>query len=142
MKRQFGALLGTLALAATALVGSATPAAAADNFTFLVGRSVPGVTAITVFNETEQEEAGSGQWWRDPAHGATGDTLAVYDDLADGYGLEAHLSTGRLASTRGQNSPSYDIVTGDLPEDRQYEMWVCVVKGTWSKCSPKVAVWS
>ncbi|WP_433544529.1 hypothetical protein ACQPZG_05020 (plasmid) [Streptomyces sp. CA-294286] len=140
MKRKIGVILGALALTTTTAVTESAPAAAADLFTFSVGRSVPGVTAILVFNESKQREAGQSEWWQDPSGSYTGDTLVASDQLADGYGIEAHLSTGRVATTRGQNSPYVARVTGNLPEDRKYQMRVCVVKGSWSKCSAKVDV--
>ncbi|MFC8587720.1 hypothetical protein ACFUGD_24685 [Streptomyces sp. NPDC057217] len=140
MKQKIGVVLGALVLASAHAVTGSTPAAAADIFTFSVGRSVPGVTAILVSNESMGREAGQAEWWQDPSGGLPGDTLAVSDHLADGYGIEAHLSTGRVATTRGHNSPYSTYKSGDLPEDHVYKMWVCVVKGSWQKCSSKIDV--
>ncbi|MFI6060651.1 hypothetical protein [Streptomyces sp. NPDC051286] len=54
----------------------------------------------------------------------------AYDGLADGLGIHAYLSDGRMASTAGHSSPYYSAwVTGNLPEGNWYTMTVCTEKG-------------
>ncbi|MEV7405820.1 hypothetical protein AB0N93_36300 [Streptomyces sp. NPDC091267] len=77
---------------------------------------------------------GQGEWK------ANGDTLEALDYAGDGYGIEAHLSTGRVASTRGKPAEAIVDVTGNLPEGKYYKLWVCVVKGSYEYCSGKVDV--
>ncbi|WP_225830909.1 hypothetical protein [Streptomyces sp. NK08204] len=73
--------------------------------------------------------AGEAIWSQDPANGDPGDALRAYDGLADGLGIHAYLSDGRMASTAGHASPYYSPwVTGDLPEGNWYRMTVCTEK--------------
>lgn len=59
-----------------------------------------------------------------------GDKLQATDPYADGWGVIAHLSTGRVASTRGHSAPYISPwVTGDLPENHAYTMWIEMVRG-------------
>jgi hypothetical protein len=45
----------------------------------------------------------------------------VASDLqSDGHGIETHLSTGRLASTRGHAAPYTDKESGNLPVGHAY----------------------
>ncbi len=75
------------------------------------------------------EYAGYALWSRDPCGSDPGDALAAGDVLADGYGINAYLSTGRSATTAGHASPYQSPwVTGDLPEDNTYVMNVCIEK--------------
>lgn len=74
--------------------------------------------------------AGYATWSQDPCDGDPGDALAASDVNPDGYGINAHLSTGRKATTAGHNSPyTSPWKTGDLPEDQTYVMWACAEKG-------------
>jgi|tagenome__1003787_1003787.scaffolds.fasta_scaffold20976185_4 hypothetical protein len=74
--------------------------------------------------------AGYAEWSQDPCGGDPGDALSATDELADGYGINAHLSTGRVATTAGHSSPyTSKWKTGDLTEDKTYLMWTCVEKG-------------
>ncbi|MEG3628908.1 hypothetical protein [Streptomyces poriticola] len=84
--------------------------------------------------------AGYANWFADPQAGWPGDLITAYDSKSDGYGIEAHLSNGRVASTRGHNAPYTDKASGNLPEGKSYKMWVCLVKGSWSSCSSKITV--
>ncbi|WP_149824754.1 hypothetical protein [Streptomyces tailanensis] len=120
-------------LAAGLVLGVAAPQASAvdwDSFTY----EVDGSVNVTVYNGSRV--AGFGAWARDPGDlgSATGDTLIANDQLADGYGIEARLDTGRVATTRGHESPYTDRVTGDLREDVTHYITVCVVQGSFSKC--------
>ncbi|MEE1761533.1 hypothetical protein [Streptomyces sp. SP18BB07] len=140
MKARLGALAATLAVVTTTVIGGAGTAAAADSFSFGYSTNTSGDAVIGVRNNSWGEAAGNAMWQKDPSGSEPGDALSAYDVLADGYGIEAHLSTGRVATTRGHASPYSVTVTGNLPEDTGYTMWVCVVKGDFSKCSEKYAV--
>jgi hypothetical protein len=120
------------------MVAAATPAPAVvvhDNFSF-GGFSIPSEKSwsISVHNDTKGKSAGYVEWR------GNGDLLIAHDRLADGYGIEAHLSTGRVASTAGQSSPVTVEKPGNLTENRSYEMWVCVVKGSFERCCSKTGV--
>ncbi|MFD3540408.1 hypothetical protein ACFWUQ_13030 [Streptomyces sp. NPDC058662] len=128
--------LATLTLASTAVLTAAGPAAAVDSFTFYYNDNTPsGNAVISVRNNSWGETAGYASWRQDPDGSLPGDALTASDTLPDGYGIEARLSTGRVASTRGQDSPYTVTKTGDLPEGNSYTMRLCVVKGDWEKCS-------
>ncbi|MFC8587719.1 hypothetical protein ACFUGD_24680 [Streptomyces sp. NPDC057217] len=141
VRRAVSGAAGALLLAATTVVAGSTPAAAADSFSFEYVETNWGYV-INVVNNNWRDAAGRAVWTRDPSASQPGDALSVNDELPDGYGIEAHLSTGRVASTRGHNAPYSKTVTGNLPEDQRYSMWVCAVKGSFSKCSSKVNVYS
>ncbi|MFI0775238.1 hypothetical protein [Streptomyces sp. NPDC021212] len=92
--------------------------------------------------------AGTGFWSQDPGgdingDGSTdpGDALIAYDGAADGWGVEARLDTGRVASTRGHGSPYWSPwATGNLAEGSRHSMKVCVVKGDSESCLSAVSV--
>jgi hypothetical protein len=138
IKARLGAVVGAATLTAGLVVAAANPAAAAeDTFTFTtLGTQGSKAFSIGVRNATEGANAGYAAWEGD------GDSLTAYDGLADGYGIVAHLSDGRVASTAGQSSPITVTKTGNLPENVTYKLWVCAVKGSWSHCSSKYDVLS
>lgn len=113
----------------------------------VVGVLTPHRAVVIYLNDTY---AGTGYWNQDPGgdlngDGRTdpGDALIAYDGAADGWGVEARLSTGRIATTRGHNSPYWSPwATGDLPEDRTYTMQMCLVRGTSVHCGTSVLVTS
>ncbi|WP_329347344.1 hypothetical protein OG226_01070 [Streptomyces sp. NBC_01261] len=114
-------------------------ALAEDSFSFnRIDNSDDAV--IVVNNNTWSEAAGTAEWWADPSGSRPGDALTATDILGDGYGIEAHLSTGRVASTRGHDAIYSVTATGNLTEGNTYTMWVCVVKGDYSKCSSTYSV--
>lgn len=130
-------LLAATVLAGATVVSGAT-AAHALQFT-PSGDSSAKVWTIDVYNNGHY--AGSANWNGDPRGSTPGDALLAYDSLADGYGIVAHLSTGRTASTLGHTAGySSGWVTGDLPEGNHYDMWVSIQKGTSSVSSAKVTV--
>ncbi|GAQ55544.1 hypothetical protein [Streptomyces acidiscabies] len=122
------------------LAGPVNPASAAPNVYFASYTFTDGSGRIDVYNDGDY--AGTAEWAADPGDfgSSTGDTLIASDQLADGYGIVAHLSDGRTASTRGYSSPFTDRTTGDLDEGADRTMWVCYVQDTYSKCSDKIAV--
>ncbi|MGW0393854.1 hypothetical protein ACWDYJ_23730 [Streptomyces sp. NPDC003042] len=133
-KRATALLAATAVFTGTALTMGASTASAAPTFTFYATPDGGKDFTIRVYNNGKL--AGGGYWTADPIAGIqTGDTLVAWDGLADGYGITAHLSTGRVASTRGSNAPAHEAVTGNLPEGNAYNMWVCVVKDGYRNCS-------
>jgi hypothetical protein len=138
---RLGTLAGALVLAAGTVVTGATPAAAAPDVSFEFD-----LTTIyrnqRIYVYIDGAYAGRATWYSDPGEISTGDTLEAYDARSDGYGIEAQISSGRIATTRGHDAPYTDRDSGDLYEDVEYLMWVCVVKGTYQDCSRTVSVWS
>ncbi|WP_338702616.1 hypothetical protein V2W30_35035 [Streptomyces sp. Q6] len=122
------------------LAGPANPASAAPDVYFVTYEYTNGSALVNVYNNGEY--AGYGAWAADPGDlgFSTGDTLVASDQLADGYGIEVTLSTGRVASSRGYSAPYTDIATGNLAEGATYTMKVCLVKGTFSDCRTGVDV--
>ncbi|MFF3730332.1 hypothetical protein ACFYXM_08430 [Streptomyces sp. NPDC002476] len=143
MRNKFGRAATTLfattvlALGGTLTAGAGT-ASAAPSVTFKTSGS-GGDFQIMVLR-SDGVAIGYANWYQDPVGSQPGDALAAHDSAADGYGIEAHLSNGRVATTRGHNAPYTDWATGDLPEGSKYTMWVCVVKDTYSNCSSKYTV--
>ncbi|MGW1894884.1 hypothetical protein ACWCP6_32270 [Streptomyces sp. NPDC002004] len=141
-KARLGALMGVTALTVGLGVTGANPAAAEPGFAFdAMPLDRPGGGVIIDIYEGA-DRVGYGAWWADPADGTPGDALVASDLRGDGYGIETHLSTSpeRIASTRGHEYPYRDIATGDLREGSHYTMYVCVVKGSFHKCSQEVSV--
>ncbi|MFE0872884.1 hypothetical protein [Streptomyces rochei] len=120
-------------MAAGLMVTGSAPVAAAEEiyrFSAFVPNGSGGVYAV---NATRGVQVGYAYWQAD------GDKLIANDSYADGKRIEAHLSTGRVATTKGHASPYTATATGNLPEGKSYQMWVCVV-GSSSDCSQKVWV--
>ncbi|MGW0086905.1 hypothetical protein [Streptomyces sp. NPDC003393] len=131
------AAVGAAASALTAglVLGVAAPqASAAPSWNTFSYSIADGSVSVTVYNGSKV--AGKAAWAANPGDLgiSTGDTLVVSDVLADGYGIEAHLSDGRTATTRGKASPYTAKKSGNLPEDGTYYMSVCMVKGSYSDC--------
>lgn len=141
IKARVGALTGVLVLAAGMAMTGAPPAAAAPSVRFEYERSAV-YNNWHIYVYIDGVYAGRGSWYADPGEISTGDTLAAVDRGADGYGIEATLTNGRVATTRGHASPYEVYVSGDLEEDVVYSMQVCAVKGTYSDCSTWTSVHS
>ncbi|MFJ1672640.1 hypothetical protein ACIOK4_40965 [Streptomyces bottropensis] len=138
---RLGMLAGAFVLAASAVMTGGTPAAAAPSVSF-----DPDLTTIyrnqRIYVSIDGDYAGYATWYSDPGEISTGDTLEAHDARSDGYGIEAQISNGRIATTRGHNAPYTERDSGDVVEDVEYLMWVCVVKGSYQNCSDVVSVWS
>jgi len=128
-------LFAAAVLAGATVVSGATAAHAEDTFTYRYGTDYIRLYHNGTF-------AGQVEWNPDPDDSGPGDTLYAYDPAADGWGVEAHLSTGRVASTRGHPSPYWAQKSGNLPEDHNYKMWLKFVKGTKYVESPSLPVTS
>ncbi|WP_240796267.1 hypothetical protein [Streptomyces sp. RFCAC02] len=125
----WGTLLGVVTIVAATTLSTATPASALSvSFTYVNGSD----GGKTIHVKVSGDFVGYGQWL------SYGDTLIAADSTPDGYGVEAHLSSIRTASTRGLASPIVVRETGNLPENHSYSMWVCLVKGSTSYCSDTV----
>jgi hypothetical protein len=131
------------AVAATVALGGApagadaeTAALAADGFGFTF-TEIAGSGGAVFANSTTTwgDAAGTVEWRQDPSNGRPGDALTARDLLPDGYGIEGRLSTGRVASTRGHDSPDSETATGNLPEGNASTMRARVVRGTFERCS-------
>ncbi len=137
-RKRMAALMSAVGAVAGLTLAAAPPAAAAS---YSFQPTWPSWGQIILVKEDGYGQVGFAEWRQDPGGGNPGDALRVYDQEPDGYGIEAHLSDGREATTRGHNSPYQSPwTTGDLPEDHTYYLWVCVVKGSYSNCSQKFAV--
>ncbi|MFC3573212.1 hypothetical protein ACFOZ0_07950 [Streptomyces yaanensis] len=144
IKARLGALTGAAALTAALAVTGATPASAEPDFKFdYFQLNRPGGGFI-IDAWDGADFVGDGEWWRDPGDGKPGDTVVAYDGRADGYGIEAHLMTDpeRIASTRGHAKGYEDRKSGNLREGSDWVMYVCVVKGSFHKCSKEVVVYA
>ncbi|MER5499035.1 hypothetical protein ABT096_17835 [Streptomyces sp. NPDC002561] len=138
---RLGSTLGALTVAAAGVLVVANPAAAEDSFSFTYSTLDNGDAVIVAKNNSwGGDAAGTAEWRADPSGSQPGDALTATDVLGDGYGMEAHLSNGRVASTRGQSAPYSVTKTGDLPEGNKYTMKLCIVKGSYEKCSSWVGV--
>ena len=74
-------------------------------------------------------------WSRDPdGSGTPGDAMYARDDAADGKGVLGRLSTGRVASTRGHDSPHHSLEDRQPDGGPRYSMTVCLVRGGWDAC--------
>ncbi|MFD8979858.1 hypothetical protein [Streptomyces sp. NPDC059564] len=71
-----------------------------------------------------------------PAPNSPGDSLVANDISPDGWAVEAELSTGRIASTRGHRAIYIAVDSGNLPEGHPYKLRGCIVKGGERKCTP------
>ncbi|MEV7129133.1 hypothetical protein [Streptomyces sp. NPDC093260] len=141
-----GKKAASMAAAATALAtglvlaGPVGSASAAPDVYFITYTYTDGSARVEVYNNGDF--AGYGAWAANPGDfgSSTGDTLIAYDKLADGYGIEATLSDGRKATTRGHSSPYTDVTTGNLDEGATRTLKVCLVKDTFSDCKTGVGV--
>ncbi|MBO1335122.1 hypothetical protein [Streptomyces sp. VRA16 Mangrove soil] len=129
-KMRTGALLAAatlLATAATAL-GSGTASAATSFYTVCRHLSSPSEWEAIAYDQ-DDHYVGLALFDQDPYGSSPGDALYATDSYADGWGVVAHLSTGRTASTRGHSSPyTAGPVTGDLPEGNHYYLYVEMAK--------------
>ncbi|SCK60444.1 hypothetical protein YW7DRAFT_05970 [Streptomyces sp. AmelKG-E11A] len=135
------ALLATGVMAAGALTaGAGTANAATISFSGTKG-SGDDYQIIVV---RDNKNIGYVYWNSDPEKALDwpGDAFRVSDISSDGYGIEARLTApSRKATTRGQDAPyTSPWATGDLVENVLYNLRVCLVKGTYEKCSREYEV--
>ncbi|MEU8028822.1 hypothetical protein [Streptomyces sp. NPDC049099] len=124
------AAVSMLALAATTL-GTGT-ASAAPTFTFkCVHLTSPSEWETVAYNQ-DGHYVGLALFDQDPYGGSPGDALYATDAESDGFWVEAHLSTGRVASTKGHTAGyTAGPVTGDLPEDHTYYLSIEMHNSEW-----------
>jgi hypothetical protein len=146
MSRLGASAAAGLMLAAMGVAGATTASATTYVFHFECDKYV--TTAGTweyVVTALDQNGTyvGEADFNADPADGMPGDALRAVDGFPDGYGVIAHLSTGRTASTRGHSSPyTTPWATGNLPENTHYTIWAEMVKGDEGTVSQSCSVTS
>ncbi|MFF3583278.1 hypothetical protein [Streptomyces mirabilis] len=133
-KRRIAATLAAASLLATAatILGSGTASAATSFHTVCRHLTSPSEWEAIAYDQ-DNHYVGLALFDQDPYGGNPGDALYATDSYADGWGVVAHLSTGRTASTLG-HSAGYTAgpVTGNLPEGNHYTIWVEMEKdGIW-----------
>ncbi|MEV0986535.1 hypothetical protein [Streptomyces sp. NPDC049949] len=156
--KRVGAVLGTAALfVGVTLTGGAATASADETgdlatdidvslsttgITGLAAMSADGSYTINIMSPRDGHEMGFARWNADPqpAPNIPGDSLVAKDISPDGWAVEAELSTGRVASTRGHKAIYIAVASGNLPEGHPYKLRGCIVKGSERKCTPWHAV--
>lgn len=133
---RIGAALAAAGLLTTAVTGLGAGAAGAKP----VGAKEAFSTQCGYLSDTREWQAvaydasghyiGQALFDQDPVGERPGDALYATDAYADGWGVIAHLSDGRTATTAGHTAGyTTPAVLGDLPEDHAYLLWVEMVKG-------------
>ncbi|MGW4466866.1 hypothetical protein [Micromonospora sp. NPDC004704] len=99
---------------------------------------------VTIYNGLGQT-VGNGEFRADPMDGSPGDAIGACDNRADGLGVEIRMDIGsssgfqqtdRIASTRGQNSPTCTgWATGDIAENTSVALKICLVQGSTEYCT-------
>ncbi|MFJ7779841.1 hypothetical protein [Streptomyces yangpuensis] len=150
--KRIGAVLGSSALfVGVALTAGATTALADETgdlapdslsvsrngISGLAARSADGSYTLHLTSPRDGHDMGFVRWNADPqpAPDIPGDSLIAKDISPDGWAVEAELSTGRIASTRGHKAIYMKVVSGNLPEGHPYQLRGCVVKGSERKCT-------
>lgn len=134
-------LLAATAMAVSISLGSgAGTAAAAPTLTYDVYWSQTNKSAI-YYLYANGDYAGFVEWHADPVGSTPGDALRARDSSAEGWGVEATVSTitigySRTASTRGEPSPyTTPWNTGNLEEGTKLRLTGCLVKGSEEVCT-------
>ncbi|WP_370413354.1 hypothetical protein [Streptomyces fradiae] len=156
--KRIGAVIGSAALfAGVALTAGAGTASAEETGDLApdseVSLSITGVSeraamasdgslTIHISSPRDGHDMGFVRWNADPqpAPNIPGDSLIAKDISPDGWAVEAELSNGRVASTRGHKAIYMKVVSGNLPEGHAYKLRGCVVKGSERQCTPWRAV--
>ncbi|MFB6822810.1 hypothetical protein ACFCXA_14590 [Streptomyces virginiae] len=108
----------------------------------VAARSGDGSFTMNLVSPTDGHDMGFARWNADPqpAPNIPGDSLIAKDISPDGWAVEAELSTGRIASTRGHKAIYMKVVSGNLPEGHAYKLRGCIAKGSERKCTEWVSV--
>ncbi|WP_171163712.1 hypothetical protein [Streptomyces sp. I05A-00742] len=151
--KRIGAVLGSAALFAGVVLTAGAGTASADETGDLasdidVSVSTTGVSdraaagwdgslTVHITSPRDGHDMGFVRWNADPqpAPDIPGDSLIAKDISPDGWAIEAELSNGRVASTRGHKAIYMKVVSGNLPEGHPYKLRGCVVKGSERKCT-------
>ncbi|WP_327387827.1 hypothetical protein [Streptomyces sp. NBC_01207] len=104
----------------------------------LAAMSADGSLTVHITSPRDGHDMGFVRWNADPepAPNIPGDSLIAKDISPDGWAVEAELSNGRIASTRGHKAIYMKVVSGNLPEGHPYKLRGCVVKGSERQCTP------
>ncbi|WP_052411831.1 hypothetical protein [Streptomyces sp. NRRL S-118] len=99
--------------------------------------SADGSLTVHLTSPRDGHDMGFVRWNADPqpAPDIPGDSLIAKDISPDGWAVEAELSNGRIASTRGHKAIYMKVVSGNLPEGHRYKLRGCVVKGSERMCT-------
>ncbi|GAA3063449.1 MULTISPECIES: hypothetical protein [Streptomyces] len=151
--KRIGAVLGSAALfvgvGLTAGAGTASAdetgdlasdvdvSVSATGVSGLTAMSADGSLTVSIVSPRDGHEMGFVRWNADPAPapGIPGDSLIAKDISPDGWAVEAELSNGRIASTRGHKAIYMKVASGNLPEGHKYKLRGCVVKGSERQCT-------
>lgn len=131
-KTRIAAALATASLltGAVTVLGSGAAEASKNDFTTKCQYLSDTKEWEAVAYNTDGNYVGLALFDQDPQYGLPGDALYATDSYADGWGVIAHLSTGRTASTVGHTAGyTTPPVTGNLPENHTYSLWVEMKKG-------------
>jgi hypothetical protein len=138
MNMSKGKRAAVVAVATAAVIGGSMTAGigsadAATPSNAPIVKIVPNIYGVPVNHIIwEGSERGTWEWSQDPEPNAgfPGDAMRVTDNLTDGWGVEADLDTGRVATTAGHNAIyTSPWATGDLPEDHWYGICIYLMKG-------------
>ncbi|WP_051781858.1 MULTISPECIES: hypothetical protein [unclassified Streptomyces] len=156
--KRIGAVLGSAALfvgvaftAGAATAGAEEVGDLSSDIDFSVSSTgISGVAAMepdgsftmNLVSPRDGHDMGFARWNADPqpAPDIPGDSLIAKDISPDGWAVEAELSTGRIASTRGHKAIYTKVVSGNLPEGHAYKLRGCIVKGSERTCTGWVSV--
>lgn len=129
--RRIAAALASAALLTATVTGLGSGAAQAKTSFSTQCRHLTDTKAWqAVAYDSDGHYVGLAEFDQDPVGDRPGDALYATDAYADGWGVVAHLSTGRTASTAGHYAPyTTPAITGDLPEGAPQILWVEMVKG-------------
>lgn len=127
-RRSVASLAAASLLTAVATMLGSGPASAATDFYTVCKHLTETNEWEAIAYDQDDHYVGLALFDSDPMYGSPGDALYATDSRSDGWGVVAHLSTGRTASTLGHTA-GYQAgpVTGDLPEDHKYGLWVEMV---------------
>lgn len=130
LNRPVALITSAALLAGGTLIAGASSSAAAGNMVGLI-------------YEDHQVYRGKWSWSSDPSDGKPGDAFRVTDDVADGWGIEGDLNATpiRVATTQGHSAPyTSPWASGDLPEDKDYELDIWIMKNGTYKYIQSVTV--
>ena len=128
-RRSVASLAAASLLTAVATTLGTSPASAATSFHTVCKHLTETNEWEAIAYDQDDHYVGLALFDSDPMYGTPGDALYATDSRSDGWGVVAHLSTGRTASTLGHTAGyTAGPVTGDLPEDHEYGLWVEMVQ--------------
>lgn len=136
--RRVAAALASASLLTAAVTGLASGTAQAKTtFSTQCKHNADTKAWEAVAYDSDDHYVGMAEFDQDANGDRPGDALYATDAYGDGWGVVAHLSTGRTASTAGHPAPyTTPAITGDLPEGAPHILWVEMVRGDQSVVLP------